>query len=145
MKFTNINLLLSASATTVIITAPLISAQVSLSDSICFVALFVNSISLSYMSSYHHFPISISYDRLLVPHRGSSTLSTMKAIKLLLSTISTLQTTSTSAMHGRGILSVVRLDSNLVKMKSGPAILKMTQSRRGSWRGHWSADAVVLQ
>ena len=50
MKFTNINLLLSASATTVIITAPLISAQVScLSDSICFVALFVNSISFSYM------------------------------------------------------------------------------------------------
>ena len=49
MKFTNIHLLLSASATTVIITAPLISAQVSLSDSICFVALFVNSISFSYM------------------------------------------------------------------------------------------------
>jgi hypothetical protein len=54
MKFTNIKLLLSASATTVITTAPLISAQVSLSDSICFVA-----ISLSYMLSHphpHHFP-----------------------------------------------------------------------------------------
>ena len=98
MKFTNINLLLSASATTVIITAPLISAQVSLSDSICFVALFVNSISLSYMCVIlpplpfwlrlsFSLSISISYDRLLVPHRGSSTLSTRKAIKLLLSTI----------------------------------------------------------
>ncbi len=154
MKFTNINLLLSASATTVIITAPLISAQVSLSYSICFVAFFINSISLSYMSSYHHFPwlrlsfslsISIWYDRLLAPHRGSSTLSTRKAIGLLLSTISMLQTTSTSAMHGRGIIYAAKLDSNLGKTQLGPAILKMTQSRRGSWRGHWLGGAAVLQ
>jgi hypothetical protein len=27
----------------------------------------------------------------------------------------------------------------------GPEILKMTQNRRGSWRGHWLGDAAVLQ
>ncbi len=155
-KAVNVNLLLSATA--VVTTAPLIIAQVSshpISYSIC---LLLSSplilIHEKCLFKHHNLitllrPISLlsttSNDRLLVPHRGPSTLSTRKAIVLLLLTISTLQTTSTSAIHGRGIIYAAKLDSNLGKTQLGPALLKMTQSRHGRWRGHWLGDAAVLQ